>query len=111
MEASSKKPKRKRRGAPPTTNKSIERASIAEANAMAKEQLEARTATSQIVLHFLKQGAEKTKLEEEKISLENELLKAKTEAIKSAERIEALYEEAIKAMRGYGGLPDEDIDV
>jgi hypothetical protein len=38
----------------------------------------------------------------------NELLLAKTEAIKAAEKTEQLYAEAIKAFRMYGGEAEED---
>ena len=44
----------------------------------------------------------------EKLEKENELLRAKTEAIQSAQRMEELYEKAINAMRDYGGMGDED---
>lgn len=70
------------------------------------------TATSQETTHFLKMGSQKARLEAEKLRKENELLMAKTEAIKSGKIVEELYGNAIKAMRVYSGQEEpEDEDV
>ena len=61
------------------------------------------TASSQETTHFLKLGSMKNQLEMEKLREENKLLKAKTESIQSAKRVEELYTEAINAMRRYSG--------
>ena len=74
----------------------------------AEKQLRDGTASSQVITHFLKLGTEKAKLEREKLANENELLRAKREALESNKRIEALYEDAIKAMRNYAGYGDSD---
>lgn len=66
------------------------------------------TASSQETTHFLKLISSKAKLEQEKLKLENELTAAKTKAIGDAAEIKVLYEEALKAMRRYGGHGDED---
>lgn len=66
------------------------------------------TASSQETTHFLKLGTAKEKLEREKLEKENELLKARTEAIQSEQRMEELYKDAIKAMRNYSGNGAED---
>ena len=66
------------------------------------------TATSQELCHFLKMGSEKERLEREKLKEENRLLKARTKALDNAEEIKALYEQALKAMRSYGGKDDPD---
>lgn len=71
------------------------------------------TASSQETTHFLKLGSMKNQLEMEKLREENRLLKAKTESIQSAKRVEELYAEAINAMRlysGNGSSSDEDDD-
>ena len=71
------------------------------------------TASSQETTHFLKLGSMKNQLEMEKLREENKLLKAKTESIQSAKRVEELYAEAINAMRRYSGnrsSSDEDDD-
>ena len=61
------------------------------------------SASSQETTHFLKLGSMKNHLEMEKLREENKLLKAKTESIQSAKRVEELYAEAINAMRRYSG--------
>lgn len=77
---------------------------------LAEKQLQEGTASSQVITHFLKLGTTKAQLEKEKIEHENELLKAKTESLQSAQRVEELYSKAISAMRRYGGLGDEEYD-
>lgn len=74
----------------------------------AEEQLLEGTASSQVITHFLKLATTKAELEKEKLERENELLRAKTESIQSAQRIEELYENAIKAMQRYGGQSGDD---
>lgn len=68
------------------------------------------TATSQETTHFLRLGSLKTKLENEKLKEENRLLKARTEALESAKRVEELYANAINAMRDYAGAGTSDDD-
>lgn len=72
---------------------------------LAEKQLLEGTASSQVITHYLKLAAskEKDKLEIEKLEKENELLKAKTESLKSAKRVEELYVDALNAMRTYSG--------
>ena len=80
---------------------------------LAEEQLLAKTASAQVITHFLKLATYKEKLEREKLIEENKLLRAKTEALESRERLEDLYAEAIEAMKEYGGRSakdDPDID-
>ena len=78
---------------------------------LAERQLQEGTASSQVITHFLKLGTTKAELEKEKLERENELLRAKTESLQSAQRIEELYENAIKAMQRYGGHGgDEEYD-
>ena len=49
----------------------------------------------------------KAKLEMEKLQQENQLLAAKTDAIKSEKTREELYKNALSAMRKYKGQDDE----
>ena len=66
------------------------------------------TASSQETTHFLKLGSSKAMLEKEKLAKENELLRAKTEALESQKEVEKLYKDALKAMREYSGNGDPD---
>ena len=89
-----------------------EKEMVALAIAAAKKQMLDGTASAQVITHYLKLGTVREKLELEKLHRENELLAAKKTAIESAERIEALYAEAIKAMSIYNGQYQEDeVDV
>lgn len=71
---------------------------------LAEKQLMEGTASSQVITHYLKLGSTKERLEREKLEKENELLRAKTEALQSAQRVEGIYEEALKAFRTYSGV-------
>lgn len=75
---------------------------------LAKKQLLEGTASSQVITHFLKLGSTKERLEREKLEKENELLRAKTEALESAKNMEKLYADAINAMKLYSGHMKED---
>lgn len=88
---------------PATTPEGREDQMISLAVDLAEEQLREGTASSQVITHFLKLATTREKLEKEKLACENQLLKAKTEAIESQKHIEELYAEAIKAMRSYSG--------
>lgn len=66
------------------------------------------TASSQETTHFLKQSTAKAKLEQEILELNKELVKAKTEAIKSQKQSEEMFAEAIKAFKSYSGQGRSD---
>ena len=80
---------------------------IADATRLAEQKLADGTASSQIIMHYLKQGTEKTRLEIEKIKYETELVKAKTEAVKSQQRSEELFAEVVSALKEYSGKTDD----
>jgi len=92
---------------PALTPEARENQLIALAVDLAEKQLIEGTATSQVITHYLKLGSTKERMEKEKLANENELLRAKTEALKSNKRVEELFGEAIKAFRGYSGIEDE----
>lgn len=76
---------------------------------LAERKIREGTASSQVMTHFLKLGTIHAELEKEKLVHENELLRAKTEAIKSQQRMDEMYANALAAMRSYSGK-DEDSD-
>ena len=61
-------------------------------------------------MDFLKLGTTKAELEKEKLRNETKLRKAKTENLESSKNIEAMYKEAIEAMRCYSGQGRMDED-
>jgi hypothetical protein len=73
----------------------------------AEQQLRDGTASSQVVVHFLRLGTVKNEIELEKLRRENDLLAAKTSMIESAENVEKLYADAIKAMQKYRGSNEQ----
>ena len=93
---------------PALTPEARENQMIALAVDLVEQRLLDGTASSQETTHFLKLGSMKNRLEMEKLQEENRLLKARTEALQSAKRVEELYSEAIKAMRRYSGQGNDD---
>lgn len=80
---------------------------IARAVDLAEKQLIEGTASSQVIVHYLKLGTQKEREEVEKLKRENELLIAKKEAYQSAKHVEELYSQAIAAMKTYSGSSDD----
>lgn len=74
---------------------------------LAIKQLREGTASSQIIVHFLKINSQKEQAELEKTRREIELLKAKKKAIESGEEQDRKYEEVIKAISSYAGKDQE----
>lgn len=68
------------------------------------------SASAQVISHYLKLGSSREKLEQERLAKENLLLDAKREALEAAQRIEAMYADALNAMRSYSGYGPEDTD-
>lgn len=102
----------KRRMKPALSPEARENQMISLAVDLAEKQLLEGTASAQVITHYLKLGTMREQLEREKLEKENELLRAKTEALQSAQHIEELYADAIRAMKSYSGVADieEDID-
>ena len=104
--ASSSSSTRKRR--PALTPEARENQMIALAVDLAEKQLMEGTASSQVITHFLKLGSSKAELEREKLAMENELIRAKTESIQSQKKMEEVYLNALNAMKRYSGHGDDD---
>jgi len=102
--AEARRPKRP----PATTLEGREKQMVALAVDLAEKQLANGTASSQVITHFLKLATTREQLEQQKIALETELLKAKQDQLLSSQRTEELYENAIRAMRSYSGHEEED---
>lgn len=97
-------PKRPRSKRPPaTTPTGRENQLIGLANDLAEQQLRDGTASAQVMTHFLRLGSTRESLEQERIAQEVQMLKAKEKSLISGEKMEALMEGAIEAMRGYSG--------
>ncbi len=72
---------------------------------LAEEKLRNGTASSQLITHYLKYGAERKKaeLELKKLKADIRYQEAKREAIASSKRIEELYSNAMQAFGEYRG--------
>lgn len=94
---------KERRIRPGLTPEAREDQLVALATNLAEQQLMDGTASSQVISHFLKIGSTKERIEREILSEQKDLIKAKTEALKSEKRVEELYSNALNAMRRYSG--------
>lgn len=102
----SRTPPTKRR--PALTPEARENQLISLATDLVEQRLIDGTASSQETTHFLKLASTKAAYEKEILKSQAELIKAKTESIQSAQRIEELYEQALSAMKNYSGQGDFD---
>ena len=93
---------RKRRP-PAATPESRENQLISLAVSLAEKQLLDGTASSQVITHYLKLGSTKERIEKEILTEQKKLIEAKTDALKSAKKVEELYSNALNAMRAYSG--------
>lgn len=98
-EKATNKPARRR--APAETLEDREDRMIAMAVDLTEQRLMNGTASNQMILHYLKLGSTREQLEKEKLRKENELLRAKTEAIESGEDIKELTMQALEAIKSY----------
>lgn len=89
--------------APASTPEIREHQLISLAVDLAEKQLSEGTASSQVITHYLKLASTKESLEKEKLRQENELLKARTDSLRSARNVEGLYKDALNAFRAYSG--------
>jgi hypothetical protein len=102
----------KRRRSPARTAESRELELASDAYDLAEKQIQAGTASSQVITHFLKMGSTRERLEQQRIQHENELMEVKRQQIEGQKRVEELYLTALEAMRSYSGQvdqPDEDL--
>jgi len=92
---------------PATTPEARENQLIALAVDLAEKQLMEGTASSQVITHYLKLGSTKERIEKEILEKQKDLIEAKTDALKSAKRMEELYANAIAAFQVYRGDDNE----
>lgn len=93
---------------PALTPEARENQLIALATDLVEKRLREGTASSQETTHFLKLASSKSRLENQILELQKDLIAAKTENLKSQKRSEELMQEALKAFRNYSGQGDPD---
>lgn len=106
------KKEKKGNGTPPvlssTTPEGMEQELILMAYQAAGERIANGTASSQEIVHFLKLGSRRERLEEEKLLHDIDLQEAKKGVIEESEKMEELYRNAVEAMRTYQGEHGDD---
>lgn len=75
---------------------------------LAEEQLQAGTASSQVITHFLKAGSRRERMEQMRMEHEIELMEVKKEQLQGQQKLESLFVDAIDAMRSYQGIGPAD---
>lgn len=98
------------RGRPAMTPEQREDELINLAIDLAEQQLRDGTASTQVIVHYLKLGSTRGMLEQEMLEHQTKLVQAKTESLQSSKRIEELYTNALDAMKVYGGYSNGDAD-
>lgn len=74
---------------------------IALAVEQAEKMLREGTAPTQVVLHYLKLGATREKLEQEMIEMQKDLMAAKIENLQAQQNREEAYQKAMEAFMSY----------
>lgn len=92
-----------RRYAPSMSMEDRENELIALAYDRVEQRIRDNEASSQELVHFLRMGARKERLEEEAMKEDISLKKAKAKSLNSVEEIKNLYNEAIRAFKTYSG--------
>ena len=94
---------------PPTADPN---AMVSRLGAMAYKRVEQRildgTATSQELVYLMKLVSPTAQVENEILERQRDLIVAKTDQVKSQQRIEELYAGAMEAMRDYKGSNDDE---
>lgn len=93
----------KKRRPPATTPEARERQLVSLAVDLAEKQLLEGTASSQVLTHYLKLGTIRERKELEILEHQKTLIQAKTDALKDAQDIKKVYQEALAAMKRYSG--------
>lgn len=98
------------RSAPPKTPEGREDLNISLAMNLAEKQLRDGTASSQIIVHYLKLSTVKHQLEIKRMEQEIELAKAKTKSLEKGDELRQICMDAIQAMRTYSGSQESEED-
>ena len=83
---------------------------VSKAYSLAEKQIEEGTASSGVIMHFLKLGSNRYEVEIEKLKKELDLVTAKTDQIQYQQSSAELAQQAIDAIKKYSGRYDDDGD-
>ena len=90
---------------PPLSDEAQETKLVALALREAQKEMEAGTASSQLLTHFVRLGTTKHREELNKLKLENELLAAKIQSEKNGQQLNEMFSEVIAALKSYSYNP------
>lgn len=93
---------------PASTPEMRENQIIAAAMDLAEERILDGTASNSLLIHYLRLGSTKERLEKDFLTKKMEHLEAKTEAIYEAKKVDEMYAKAVNAMRVYNGHASYD---
>jgi hypothetical protein len=93
----------------PRTPEEAERLAISAAMELATQQILDGTASNSMIIHFLKLGSSRERLEQARLEADTTLARAKVSALESAARTEELVQEALAAFKVYSGDSDAEL--
>ena len=93
----------------PRTPEEAERIAISAAMDLATQQILDGTASNSMIIHFLKLGSSRERLEQARLEADTTLARAKVSALESAARTEELVSEALAAFKVYSGDSDAEL--
>lgn len=91
-----------------TTPEGRESQIIAKAYDLAEKRIDEGTASAQEIVHWLRMGSPKERLERQVMDEQRKLLTAKTGSIESERKSEEFYKRVLEAMSSYSGSSDVD---
>ena len=92
----------------PVSDEARENQLVSLAIDVAQEMLENRTASPQVIIHYLRLGTVKEKLQNEKLLAEIEKLNATIKDLEEQTSYNQVVEEALAAMRAYTGMDTQE---
>lgn len=98
-----------RRRTPARTPEEQESVLISKSLKLVERQIDDGTVSSTVLSQYVKLGSSREKLEQERLSNENAVLRKKLETMEAAIDVKNLMEDALSVFRGYQGVSrDED---
>lgn len=100
-----------RRRTPARTPEELESILISKSQKLVERQIDDGTVSSTVLAQYVKLGSSRERLEQQRLTNENAVLKKKLETMEAAIDVKNLMEDALSVFRGYSGeLRREDDD-
>lgn len=95
---------------PALSDESMENKLVALAMEQAQKQLEAGTASSQIITHFLRLGSMRAQVELKELELKTQLAEAKIDSERAGQEVAKAVQDVLTALRSYTYIPGAEYD-